>query len=260
MAAATATLACSSSGIAVANSRVTRMQLQESSGVSVVKTPFVSKTPGLKSTSRRGLVAVHSAGLGATLPEGYEVKDRVVVDESHAGDAASGNVIDKLKAGFKNFKESNFTQNPELFEPLKSGQAPEVMIIACADSRVCPTMLHGLKPGEAFIVRSVANLVPAYDPSMENVHHGTSAAVQYAVTALGVKKVIVMGHSSCGGIKALMTMDDFGRYNSYSIRYLRIFFYQRTMALFICEFTSVQAFLSRPSELSQYVNCYLMLS
>jgi carbonic anhydrase len=143
------------------------------------------------------------------LPEGYEVKDRVVVDESHDVDAASGNVIQKLIAGFKSFKEAKFKQNPELFEPLKQGQSPEVMIIACADSRVCPTMLHGLEPGEAFIVRSVANLVPEYDPSMENVHHGTSAAVQYAVTALGVKKVIVMGHSSCGGIKALMTMEDF---------------------------------------------------
>jgi carbonic anhydrase len=155
------------------------------------------------------IAAAAHGRLGASLPQGYEVQDRVVVDENHVAGESTGNVMHKLMAGFKSFKEDKFQQNPEIFEPLKQGQAPEVMIIACADSRVCPTMLHGLEAGEAFIVRSVANLVPAYDPSLENVHHGTSAAVQYAVTALGVKKVIVMGHSSCGGIKALMTMDDF---------------------------------------------------
>jgi len=163
-------------------------------------------------STRRGMAPIPALadGLGATVRDGYELVDRVVVDENHTVND-NGNVIDRLASGFKSFKETVFTQKPEIFEPLKSGQAPEVMIIACADSRVCPTMLHGLDAGEAFIVRSVANLVPAYDPSLGNEHHGTSAAVQYAVTALGVKKVIVMGHSSCGGIKALMTMDDFSK-------------------------------------------------
>ena len=68
----------------------------------------MSKAASLRSPSRTRLAAVHS-GLGATLPEGYEIKDRVVVDENHKADAGSGNVIDKLHAGFKNFKESNFT-------------------------------------------------------------------------------------------------------------------------------------------------------
>jgi len=82
-----------------------------------------------------------------------------------------------------------------------------MMMITCADSRVCPTMLHGLEAGEAFIVRNVANLVPPCELSGD--HHGTSAAIEYAATVLNVENIIVMGHSSCGGIKALMSRDDF---------------------------------------------------
>lgn len=198
---------CCSSIVAVASSGNTNNA--DVSGVTLVRTTpaFISKSGRVTSRGRLTPITAAHAGLGATLPEGYEVAEHVVVDESHQ--ETSGNIINKMMAGFKKFKEGKFTQNPEIYEPLKQGQAPEVMIIACADSRVCPTMLHDLNAGEAFIVRSVANLVPAFDPSMENVHHGTSAAVLYAVTVLGVKKVVVMGHSSCGGIKALMTMDKF---------------------------------------------------
>uniref|UniRef100_A0A7I4E4U4 Carbonic anhydrase n=1 Tax=Physcomitrium patens TaxID=3218 RepID=A0A7I4E4U4_PHYPA len=181
------------------------------SGVSFARTPLVKTGLAVERSAKRLVpISAHVDGLGATLPSGFEMTDYTVVDESFSG-SLGGGIMEKIANGFKSFKENNFRSNPEIFEPLKKGQAPEVMIIACADSRVCPTMLHGLDAGEAFIVRSVANLVPAYDPSMENGPHGTSAAILYAVTVLGVKKVIVMGHSSCGGIKALMTMNEFDK-------------------------------------------------
>lgn len=145
-------------------------------------------------------------GLGEILKDGYELTEHVVVDENHVFEG-NNDVIEKLITGFKTFKEGVFKQKPELYDKLSVGQEPKMMMITCADSRVCPTMLHGLEAGEAFIVRNVANLVPPCEGSGQ--HHGTSAAIEYAVTVLNVENIIVMGHSSCGGIKALMSRDDF---------------------------------------------------
>lgn len=154
-------------------------------------------------------VTAHAAmmgGLGDSLKSGYVLKYLVVVDE-HTEVDSTGDVIEKLKNGFRNFKVTQYNQKPDLYARLAEGQQPKVMMITCADSRVCPTMLHGLEAGEAFIVRNVANLVPPCEESGE--HHGTSAAIEFAVTVLGVERIVVMGHSNCGGIRALMTRDAF---------------------------------------------------
>ena len=84
----------------------------------------------------------------------------------------------------------------------RDGQSPPAMVIACADSRVAPEMIFDCAPGDIFVVRNVSNLVPPYEPDAGK--HGTSAALEFAVTALNVRSIVVLGHSQCGGIRALM--------------------------------------------------------
>jgi carbonic anhydrase len=93
-----------------------------------------------------------------------------------------------------------------LFEPLKDGQTPKVLMIACCDSRVSPDTILGAPPGEVFTVRNIANLIPPMEDA--GGLHGTSAALEYAVLHLKVEHIIVKGHRACGGIKALMTMKE----------------------------------------------------
>ncbi|KAK3133559.1 hypothetical protein QOZ80_6AG0538040 [Eleusine coracana subsp. coracana] len=110
-----------------------------------------------------------------------------------------------LKARFMDFKQ-RYTENTSNCQSLAEQQTPKFMVVACADSRVCPTSILGFQPGEAFTVRNVANLVPPYQ-------HGTSevsAALEFAVNTLEVENVLVVGHSRCGGIQALMSMKDDG--------------------------------------------------
>ncbi|MGY8991803.1 MAG: carbonic anhydrase, partial [Rhodospirillales bacterium] len=90
-----------------------------------------------------------------------------------------------------------------LFESLADkGQTPKTMIISCCDSRVEPAAIFNTKPGELFVVRNVANLVPPYSP--EGDFHGTSAALEFAVCGLEVEHIVILGHSRCGGIKAYL--------------------------------------------------------
>lgn len=110
--------------------------------------------------------------------------------------------ISRFLAGFKNFQRTYFCGGSTFFAHLKRGQNPKVLVIACSDSRVDPAILTGCEPGDMFVVRNVANLVPAYEKTPGN--HGVSAAVEYAVKVLAVEHVIVLGHSCCGGIQALM--------------------------------------------------------
>ncbi|CAK9868992.1 unnamed protein product [Sphagnum jensenii] len=144
------------------------------------------------------------------LEEGYEIANLVVVDENFQAEATSeadaGSVVDKLKNKFKNFKVDKFSAQPELFNKLAAAQEPKVMLITCIDSRCNPTMLLGLEAGEAFVVRNVANFVHPYD---EAGQVRCRAATQFAVSVMNVEHIVVMGHSSCGGIKALMSRDDF---------------------------------------------------
>lgn len=113
------------------------------------------------------------------------------------------NEIEKLVAGFGRFQQRYYQRERQLFEPLvRQGQSPKVMIIACCDSRVDPAIITDCDPGDLFVVRNVANLVPPYETG--GSYHGTSAALEFAVRTLRVAHVVVLGHSQCGGIRALV--------------------------------------------------------
>lgn len=110
--------------------------------------------------------------------------------------------IERFIRGFRSFQKDYFGAEQSRFDTLKHGQNPTTMVIACSDSRVDPAILTNSEPGDIFTVRNVANLVPPYEP--DGGQHGVSAALEFAVCHLGVEHIIVLGHSSCGGIKALM--------------------------------------------------------
>ncbi len=119
-----------------------------------------------------------------------------------------------LVAGFQRFRERHFERNDTLFQQLaKQGQTPKILVVACCDSRVDPALVFDCDPGDLFVVRNVANLVP---PREQNSgHHGTSAAIEYGVTTLGVEHIIVLGHARCGGINALVKTGGVGTPGSY---------------------------------------------
>jgi len=105
-------------------------------------------------------------------------------------------------AGFARFQAKYFQEQPGLFARLRQSQSPRAMMIACCDSRVDPVMLMGADPGDIFVVRNVANLVPPYRNGAEMP--GIRADIEFGVKGLNVEHIIVLGHSSCGGIRALM--------------------------------------------------------
>lgn len=113
----------------------------------------------------------------------------------------------KVVRGFLNFRESTYKQNEALFRQLARKQEPKVMVIACCDSRVDPAIVTNAEQGDLFVLRNVANLVPPCERQHGPTRHGTSAALEFAVTGLQVKYIIVLGHSGCGGIRALLTSD-----------------------------------------------------
>jgi carbonic anhydrase len=106
----------------------------------------------------------------------------------------------RLTEGYRAFLDERFARERSRYESLAEGQAPEVMVISCCDSRVSPEVIFDASPGELFVVRNVANLVPPYETGGE--YHGTSAALEFAVQALRVKHIVVLGHARCGGIRA----------------------------------------------------------
>lgn len=114
----------------------------------------------------------------------------------------------KLMLGFRKFREKYFlaedTENSVYQKLANNGQAPKILLIGCSDSRVDPAILTGASPGELFVVRNVANLVPPCEPSAVGFH-GTSSAIEFAVVNLKVDNIIVLGHRQCGGVRALMT-------------------------------------------------------
>ncbi len=108
--------------------------------------------------------------------------------------------------GYRSFRDDVFeTSRPLIKELVAEGQSPEVAVVACSDSRVDPAILFQADPGDLFVIRNVANLVPPME--QEGTFHGTSAALEYAILGLGVKHLIVLGHAHCGGIKAMMSPD-----------------------------------------------------
>jgi len=112
--------------------------------------------------------------------------------------------FDTLLTGYRRFRAGPYNDQRARFDALAHiGQAPKVMIVACADSRVDPTRIFDSAPGEMFVMRNVANLVPPYEA--DGATHGSSAAIEFAVTQLEVEHIVVMGHARCGGITASLT-------------------------------------------------------
>lgn len=113
------------------------------------------------------------------------------------------NNLDDLLKGFQRFRKKYFEDQPELYQELVSqGQSPKSIVIACCDSRVHPVQILDAEPGDIFVVRNVANLVP---PSVDDGKtHGTSAALEFAIKHLKVENVVILGHGLCGGIQSLM--------------------------------------------------------
>lgn len=109
----------------------------------------------------------------------------------------------ELIKGYLDFRTGNFQSEKKRYEELsETGQKPQTMVIACCDSRAAPETVFNARPGEMFVVRNVANLVPPYGP--DDGFHSTSAALEFAVQSLRVKNIIVMGHGRCGGIAAAL--------------------------------------------------------
>lgn len=113
----------------------------------------------------------------------------------------SGAFPSALVQGYGKYLQKGFVRHKETHEHLAVyGQQPDVMVISCCDSRVTPEGIFNAGPGELFVLRNVANLVPPYEAS--DGQHGTSAAIEYAVRALKVKHIVIMGHAKCGGVQA----------------------------------------------------------
>ncbi|MGF1610301.1 MAG: carbonic anhydrase [Kiloniellales bacterium] len=108
-----------------------------------------------------------------------------------------------LIEGYQRFRRGDYAERQALYQQLfEQGQAPDTMIVACCDSRADPTSIFAARPGELFVVRNVANLVPPCE--LDGHYHGTSAALEFAVTGLGVRNIVVLGHARCGGIRAFL--------------------------------------------------------
>lgn len=111
--------------------------------------------------------------------------------------------LNKLIEGYLKFREKYATGDESIMRQLADyGQQPRIMIVSCCDSRVDPSLILQCDPGDLFIVRNVANIVPPYEA--DDGHHGTSAALEFGICYLKVKHLVIMGHSQCGGIDALL--------------------------------------------------------
>lgn len=111
-----------------------------------------------------------------------------------------------LLDGYSNFMSGRYTRERERYRELASaGQKPTTLMIACCDSRAAPEMIFDSGPGELFVLRNVANLVPPYQP--DGGQHGTSAAIEFAIKGLEIANIVVMGHGRCGGIHAALNPD-----------------------------------------------------
>ncbi len=111
-----------------------------------------------------------------------------------------------LAAGYRHFREGDFQLAAGRYQQLATeGQKPSTMVIACCDSRSAPELIFSRGPGDLFVIRNIANMVPPYEPDTNL--HGTSAAIEYGIKALKVSDVVVLGHAGCGGIQAALYPD-----------------------------------------------------
>ena len=112
--------------------------------------------------------------------------------------------IDSLIEGYKKFRANHFASEDSTFHDLvRQGQKPKALVIACSDSRVDPALVLNCQPGDLFVVRNVANLVPPYEIDDQS-YHGTSAALEFGISVLEIPQLIVFGHTQCGGIQSLL--------------------------------------------------------
>jgi carbonic anhydrase len=109
----------------------------------------------------------------------------------------------ELIEGYRRFRSGTWQEERKRFEALsRIGQRPSALVIACSDSRADPQTVFNARPGELFVVRNVANIVPPYGP--DDQPHGVSSAIEYAVRSLQIRDIVVLGHAMCGGVKALL--------------------------------------------------------
>ena len=128
--------------------------------------------------------------------------------------------VTKFLDGIENFQQQHFGENPELASTLIDGQKPQALLIGCCDSRVDPAVLLDCDLGDLFILRNIANLVPPYLKS--NDYHGVSSSLEYAVCHLEVSDIIILGHSECGGIEALMESTNSGESGEFIGKWVNI--------------------------------------
>ncbi|EEF37015.1 carbonic anhydrase 2 isoform X2 [Ricinus communis] len=153
------------------------------------------------------------AGLSKLLSEKAELgevaaaKIKQITAELEAAGSKDFDADERIKTGFIHFKTEKYEKDPTLYGALAKGQSPKFMVFACSDSRVCPSHILNFQPGEAFVVRNIASMVPPYD---QTKYSGMGAAIEYAVLHLKVENIVVIGHSCCGGIKGLMSIPDDG--------------------------------------------------
>jgi carbonic anhydrase len=115
--------------------------------------------------------------------------------------------MEKLLNGIVRFRSEEFEKYFDVFESLKNGQNPHTLFIGCSDSRVVPTLITNAMPGELFLLRNIANIVPPYRE--DDQYFGTQAVIEYAVNVLNVENIVVCGHSNCGGCNALLNYHKF---------------------------------------------------
>ena len=113
--------------------------------------------------------------------------------------------FEQMIDGYRNFRATDWQEERTRWQQLAEGQSPQVMVISCSDSRVDPAQILDVAPGEIFVVRNVAALVPPFETTPGR--HGVSAAVEFAVQFLKVREIVVMGHGLCGGCQAALTQD-----------------------------------------------------
>lgn len=116
------------------------------------------------------------------------------------GKASASEALQQIINGFKRFRTDIFPKQKALFQRLAKSQSPQVMFITCADSRIVPELITQSEPGDLFVTRNVGNIVPPYG----QMNGGVSTAIEYAVMALGVKHIIICGHSDCGAMQAVL--------------------------------------------------------
>ena len=110
--------------------------------------------------------------------------------------------LEKMLSGYHEFRRKYALGDQSIMQSLSQyGQQPEIMVVACCDARVDPALILQCDPGDLFVVRNVANIIPPFE--RDEAHHGTSAALEFGVQVLGIKHLILLGHSQCGGIQAL---------------------------------------------------------